>query len=182
MTLHNAKGLEFPVVFMIGVEEGIFPHSRAVDSGDIEEERRLCYVGITRAREQLYMTHAARRMLFGESGWNDRSRFLDEIPEDHIDLDRRDQLERHRTPSGAPARAVVPRVRLAAGRSLIGGGSLPMARFKIGDDVEHANFGEGVVIGVEPGNMIVVRFTGDGSERKFIADYAPITKRVGAGA
>jgi DNA helicase-2/ATP-dependent DNA helicase PcrA len=180
MTLHNAKGLEFPVVFMIGVEEGIFPHSRAVDSGDIEEERRLCYVGITRAREQLYMTHAARRMLFGESGWNERSRFLDEIPEEHVEI----TVETSTSGSSYARPGAGDTYRASGGSSIpsSGGGSLPMARFKIGDDVEHANFGEGMVIGVEPGNMIVVRFTGDGSERKFIADYAPITKRVGAGA
>ncbi|MBJ7355291.1 MAG: UvrD-helicase domain-containing protein [Thermoleophilaceae bacterium] len=178
MTLHNAKGLEFPVVFMIGVEEGIFPHSRAVDSGDIEEERRLCYVGITRAREQLYLTHAARRMLFGESGWNDRSRFLDEIPEEHVEI----TVETSNTGTSYSKPGSSFRASTGSSMPSSGGGSLPMARFKIGDDVEHANFGEGMVIGVEPGNMIVVRFTGDGSERKFIADYAPITKRVGAGA
>ncbi|MGB1583708.1 MAG: ATP-dependent helicase, partial [Solirubrobacterales bacterium] len=179
MTLHNAKGLEFPVVFMIGVEEGIFPHSRAVDSGDIEEERRLCYVGITRARQNLYLTHAARRMLFGETGWNEPSRFIDEIPAEHADV----AVETSN--GGSYSRGS----RSAGGdtgggfkASAGSGSSLPMARFKAGDDVEHANFGEGIVIGVEPGNMIVVRFSADGSERKFIADYAPITKRVGAGA
>lgn len=177
MTLHNAKGLEFPVVFMIGLEEGIFPHSRAVDSGDIEEERRLCYVGITRARENLYLTHAARRMIFGESGWNEPSRFLDEIPDEHLEV----AVE---TGGGGSFSSGGSKFRASTGSAPTssGGGSLPMARFKIGDDVEHANFGPGVVIGVEPGNMIVVRFADDGSERKFIADYAPITKRVGAGA
>jgi DNA helicase-2/ATP-dependent DNA helicase PcrA len=125
------------------------------------------------------MTHAARRMLFGESGWNDRSRFLDEIPEEHV------ELTVETSNSGSSYTKSGNGYRASSGSSIpssSGGGSLPMARFKIGDDVEHANFGEGVVIGVEPGNMIVVRFTGDGSERKFIADYAPITKRVGAGA
>jgi DNA helicase-2/ATP-dependent DNA helicase PcrA len=175
MTLHNAKGLEFPVVFMIGMEEGVFPHSRSIDSGDVEEERRLCYVGITRAREQLYLTHASRRMLFGEAGWNEPSRFIDEIPAEHVDL----VVE---TGGGGSFAAGGDRFTVAGGGERSGGGSLPMARFRIGDDVEHANFGEGVVIGVEPGNMIVVRFTADGSERKFIADYAPITKRIGAGA
>ncbi|MFY9487325.1 MAG: UvrD-helicase domain-containing protein [Solirubrobacterales bacterium] len=176
MTLHNAKGLEFPVVFMIGQEEGIFPHSRAVDSGDIEEERRLCYVGITRARERLYMLHAAARTLFGERQWNERSRFLDEIPEEHTEI----QVETSRT-SNFGAGAASPGSSFSGSRGGAGG-SLPMARFKAGDDVEHANFGDGVVIGVEPGNMIVVRFAEDGSERKFIADYAPITKRaLGAG-
>ncbi|MFT4049675.1 MAG: exodeoxyribonuclease V subunit gamma [Solirubrobacterales bacterium] len=178
MTLHNAKGLEFPVVFMIGMEEGIFPHSRAVDSGDIEEERRLCYVGITRARENLYITHASRRMIFGESGWNEPSRFLAEIPAEHVEIAVEAGGGRTFAGSGSGYRASVGSAPAPSG----GGGSLPMARFKTGDDVEHANFGSGVVIGVEPGNMIVVRFASDGSERKFMADYAPITKRVGAGA
>ena len=177
MTLHNAKGLEFPVVFMIGMEEGIFPHARAVDSGDIEEERRLCYVGITRARENLYLTNAARRMLFGKSGWNDPSRFLDEIPSEHLDVEVELGGARSSAAGGSTFKASS-----AASAPASSGGTLPMARFKIGDDVEHANFGSGVVLGVEPGNMIVVRFADDGSERKFIADYAPITKRVGAGA
>jgi DNA helicase-2/ATP-dependent DNA helicase PcrA len=181
MTLHNAKGLEFPVVFMIGLEEGIFPHSRAVDSGDIEEERRLCYVGITRARENLYLTHASRRMLFGETGWNEPSRFLDEIPEEHVDIVVETSNSGSYTQAGSSGyKASSGGSSFGSGSS--GGGSLPMARFKTGDDVTHANFGDGVIIGVEPGNMIVVRFTDDGSERKFIADYAPITKRVGAGA
>ena len=171
MTLHNAKGLEYPVVFMIGQEEGIFPHSRAVDSGGVEEERRLCYVGITRARERLYMTYAAARTLFGERQWNEPSRFLEEIPPEHCEL----QVESGGRTSFAPAADGPGWSRASSGAS----GRLPMARFRIGDDVEHANFGTGVVIGVEPGNMIVVRFSEDGSERKFIADYAPITKRVG---
>jgi DNA helicase-2/ATP-dependent DNA helicase PcrA len=179
MTLHNAKGLEFPIVFMIGMEEGIFPHSRAVESGDVDEERRLCYVGITRAREQLYLTSATRRMLFGESSWNDSSRFLDEIPEEHID--RVVDVASARDTYSVGSRATSGGSPSSGGFSSSNTGSLPKARFKTGDDVEHANFGSGVVIGVEPGNMVVVRFAEDGSERKFIADYAPITKRVGAG-
>ena len=70
MTLHNAKGLEYPVVFMIGCEEGVFPHSRSIEAGDLEEERRLCYVGITRAKRQLYLTYARTRSLFGARDWN----------------------------------------------------------------------------------------------------------------
>jgi DNA helicase-2/ATP-dependent DNA helicase PcrA len=178
MTLHNAKGLEYPVVFMIGQEEGIFPHSRAVDGGDIEEERRLCYVGITRARERLYMTHAAARKLFGEPQWNMPSRFLEEIPPEHTEVlvETSNGGSFGRGDGGYGGKAG-PRNGLGSGVRV--GGRLALARFKIGDDVEHANFGEGVVIGVEPGNMIVVRFSVDGSERKFIADYAPITKRAG---
>jgi len=74
MTLHNAKGLEYPVVFMIGCEEGVFPHSRSIDEGNLEEERRLCYVGITRARRLLYMTYARTRSLFGSRSFNMPSR------------------------------------------------------------------------------------------------------------
>ena len=80
MTLHNAKGLEFATVIMIGLEDGVFPHSRAIESGDLEEERRLAYVGITRAKRELYLTYARTRALFGSRDWNLRSRFIDEIP------------------------------------------------------------------------------------------------------
>jgi len=81
MTLHAAKGLEFPVVFMTGMEEGLFPHSRSSDGGDeVEEERRLCYVGMTRAMEKLYLTHARRRRVYGDYQFNPPSRFLGEIP------------------------------------------------------------------------------------------------------
>ena len=81
MTLHNAKGLEYPIVFMIGCEEGVFPHSRALDEGALEEERRLCYVGITRAMRDLYLTYARRRAVFGARDASALpSRFLDEIP------------------------------------------------------------------------------------------------------
>src|SRR5262249_55072815 len=95
MTLHNAKGLEFPVVFMIGCEDGVFPHSRAIESGDLEEERRLCYVGITRAKRELYVTHARVRSLYGQRDWNVPSRFLAEIPQELTDADE--------TPSAAQA-------------------------------------------------------------------------------
>jgi DNA helicase-2/ATP-dependent DNA helicase PcrA len=81
MTLHSSKGLEFPVVFLVGLEEGVFPHSRSLgEDSELEEERRLCYVGMTRAREELHLTHAHRRTLFGQPSFNLRSRFLDDIP------------------------------------------------------------------------------------------------------
>ena len=85
MTLHNAKGLEFPVVFMIGCEEGVFPHMRAIEAGDLEEERRLCYVGITRAMRELHLTYAKVRSLYGNRDWNVPSRFLSEIPAELTD-------------------------------------------------------------------------------------------------
>ena len=81
MTLHNAKGLEFRAVFLIGMEEGVFPHSRSIEEQGLEEERRLCYVGLTRAQERLVLTHAAARSLWGSRGYNMPSRFLDELPQ-----------------------------------------------------------------------------------------------------
>ena len=87
MTLHNAKGLEFGIVFIIGLEDGVFPHMRSIEAGDLEEERRLAYVGITRAKRELYLTHARTRMLFGGRDWNMRSRFIDEIPVEFTDRD-----------------------------------------------------------------------------------------------
>ena len=85
MTLHNAKGLEFPIVFIIGCEDGVFPHARALDEGDLEEERRLAYVGITRAMRDLYLTYARRRNVFGSTSFGMRSRFIDEIPRELTD-------------------------------------------------------------------------------------------------
>ena len=171
MTLHNAKGLEYPIVFMIGCEEGIFPHSRSIDEGSLEEERRLCYVGITRAERDLYLTYARRRSTFGAGGMSLPSRFLAELPPDLVD--REGSLRRSACRgAGAVGR---PRVASWARRA-------PRPRrpsFGLGDDVVHAAFGEGVVTGVEAGGIVVVRFAGDGSERKLMAEYAPITRRGG---
>jgi DNA helicase II / ATP-dependent DNA helicase PcrA len=168
MTLHNAKGLEYDTVFVVGCEDGAFPHMRALEEGGEEEERRLCYVGITRARKRLYMTWARERSLFGRSERNLPSRFIDELP---VEL-----TERHSTAAwslgsswGTPTtHDVTPAQPLDPG---------PALELQTGDDVVHASFGDGVVTGVEPGGVIVVRFSGDGAERKLMADYAPIRKR-----
>ena len=85
MTLHNAKGLEYPIIFMIGMEEGVFPHSRSLDEGTLEEERRLCYVGMTRAMRSLTLTHARQRNVFGSRAYGLPSRFLGEIPPEYVD-------------------------------------------------------------------------------------------------
>jgi ATP-dependent DNA helicase UvrD/PcrA len=169
MTLHNAKGLEFGIVFIIGLEDGVFPHMRSIESGDLEEERRLAYVGITRAKRQLYLTHARTRLLFGARDWNMRSRFVDEIPAEFTDIEE-DALTGPAAAAtwGGGASAPEPRAAVPGG----GGGS-----FALGDDVVHAQFGEGVVVGVEPGGLVVVRFAGDRSERKLMADYAPLKRR-----
>jgi DNA helicase-2/ATP-dependent DNA helicase PcrA len=167
MTLHNAKGLEFNVVFIIGCEEGLFPHSRSLEEGNLQEERRLCYVGITRARRRLCLSCARSRRIFGGHGYALPSRFLGEVPEEFV--------ERYATaPStgwmGAAigAGAAPPREPIRS--------SAAVAELGVGDDVVHASFGEGVVTGVEPGSVIVVRFAADGSERKLMADFAPLRK------
>jgi DNA helicase-2/ATP-dependent DNA helicase PcrA len=165
MTLHNAKGLEFGVVFIIGLEDGVFPHMRSIEAGDLEEERRLAYVGITRARRELYLTSARTRALFGNRDWNMRSRFIDEIPAELTDLDED-------APTGRAAAST-----WGGGAAAQPAAPAPGASFALGEDVLHAQFGEGVVTGVEPGGLVVVRFAGDGSERKLMADYAPLKKR-----
>jgi DNA helicase-2/ATP-dependent DNA helicase PcrA len=168
MTLHNAKGLEYPIVFMIGCEEGVFPHSRSLDEGSLEEERRLCYVGITRAMRDLYLTFARRRAVFGAQSYGLPSRFLSEIPPDLTD--REGALQAIGALAGQPTR---PRaMSWTSARS-----DAPSAEYRMGDDVVHAAFGEGVVVGLEPGGIVVVRFASDGSERKLMAEYAPIQKR-----
>jgi DNA helicase-2/ATP-dependent DNA helicase PcrA len=161
MTLHNAKGLEFRAVYLIGMEEGIFPHSRSIEEQGIEEERRLCYVGMTRARERLTLLHASSRMLYGGRNHNLPSRFLDEVPEGHV------ERERLRPASwsgyGSPRQSqVIPRV--------------DVPDLSTGDSVRHSTLGEGVVVQIEPGGLITVRFADDGSERKLMLDYAPLEK------
>jgi DNA helicase-2/ATP-dependent DNA helicase PcrA len=169
MTLHNAKGLEFGIVFMIGLEDGVFPHMRSIEAGDLEEERRLAYVGITRAKRELYLTHARTRMLFGGRDWNLRSRFIDEVPVEFTDRDED-------APTG-PAAASTWGGGASAPEPRGGEGGGGRASFSLGDDVVHAQFGDGVVVGIEPGGLVVVRFADDRSERKLMADYAPLKRR-----
>ena len=174
MTLHTAKGLEFPIVFLIGMEDGVFPHSRALDEGDVEEERRLAYVGITRAMRDLYLTSARRRNSFGSNTYGLRSRFIDEIPRELTDQAERQAVGAGWQPGGGGGsrpRAVTTWA--SASVDPEGGGAV----FRMGDDVVHAAFGDGVVTSVEPGGVVTVRFAGDGSERKLMADYAPVRKR-----
>jgi DNA helicase-2/ATP-dependent DNA helicase PcrA len=168
MTLHNAKGLEYPIVFMIGCEEGVFPHSRSLDEGSLEEERRLCYVGMTRAMRDLYLTYARRRAVFGAAAYGLPSRFLSEIPPELTD--REGALQAIGAVAGQAGR---PRAMSWSSASA----EAPSAEYRMGDDVVHAAFGDGVVVGLEPGGIVVVRFASDGSERKLMAEYAPIQKR-----
>jgi DNA helicase-2/ATP-dependent DNA helicase PcrA len=172
MTLHNAKGLEYPIVFMIGCEEGVFPHSRALDEGGLEEERRLCYVGITRAERDLYMTYARTRQVFGARSYGMASRFLSEIPGELTDREEQRSLRSF----GGPSDFGGVRPRAMSWSSPTAERSAPVA-YRLGDDVVHAAFGDGVVTGVEPGGIVVIRFSKDRSERKLVADLAPISKR-----
>ncbi len=166
MTLHNAKGLEFPVVLIIGAEEGVFPHSRSLEEQNLEEERRLCYVGMTRAMSRLYFSFAVTRNLYGSRSYNMASRFIAEMPEDLVEVRTaragRDFRPAHDAAGASPAAFI--------------GEKDPDAFFRVGDNVIHAAFGKGKVTGVEPGGTVAVKFDLDGSERKLMIDYAPIRK------
>ena len=161
MTLHNAKGLEFRAVYLIGMEEGIFPHSRSIEEQGIEEERRLCYVGMTRAMERLTLLHASSRMLFGGRSYNLPSRFLDELPDRHVERDRLKPASWSNY--GAPPQSqVAPQENVPS--------------LSTGDSVRHGTLGEGVVTRIEPGGVVTVRFASDGSERRLMLDYAPLER------
>ena len=170
MTLHNAKGLEYKAVFVIGLEDGVFPHSRSIEEGNLEEERRLCYVGLTRARERLTLSYARRRNMFGSQGTGIPSRFLGEIPPDLV--------ERHSTgaPTGWGGSSGTFGTGAGTGGFVAVPDKHPALELTVGDDIVHASFGEGVVTAVEPGNVVVIRFRGGGADRKLMADYAPIQR------
>ncbi|MBM3674692.1 MAG: DNA helicase PcrA [Actinobacteria bacterium] len=179
MTLHGAKGLEFPVVFLTGMEDGIFPHMRALgDPEALEEERRLCYVGITRARERLYLCHAWCRQLFGATDYYPPSRFLGEIPEELVHAQGE---ERRRGRGGSPGThrdAVVSAAMSSASREPEGARGAEGIGLRVGDDVAHEKFGEGVildVIGSGDKAEAVVRFR-DAGEKRLLLAWAPLQK------
>jgi len=157
MTLHNAKGLEFRAVYLLGMEEGIFPHARSIEEQGIEEERRLCYVGMTRAKELLTLTHASSRSLWGSRGYNLPSRFLDELP----GTVERERLRPTSWSSYGAHAGVAPRDDVPS--------------LSTGDSVRHGTLGEGVVTQIEAGGVVTVRFA-DGSERRLMLDYAPLER------
>ena len=159
MTLHNAKGLEFRAVFMIGMEEGIFPHARSIEEQGLEEERRLAYVGMTRAKERLVLTHASARSLWGSRSYNLPSRFLDELPDTHVERSRLQPASwsGYGSPTGIAPRSDAPTL-------------------STGDSVRHETLGEGVVTAIERGGVVTVRFAGDGTERRLMLDYAPLER------
>jgi DNA helicase-2/ATP-dependent DNA helicase PcrA len=159
MTLHNAKGLEFRAVFMIGMEEGIFPHARSIEEQGLEEERRLAYVGMTRAKERLVLTHASARSLYGSRSYNLPSRFLDELPDDKVERQRLKPASwsGYGSPTGVVPRSDTPSL-------------------STGDSVRHETLGEGVVTAMEAGGVVTVRFAADGTERRLMLDYAPLER------
>ncbi|MEW6189015.1 MAG: DNA helicase PcrA [Actinomycetota bacterium] len=162
MTLHNAKGLEFPVVFMVGMEDGVFPHIRSMTvSEELEEERRLCYVGVTRAKERLYLTHAWSRSLWGGPSYNIPSRFLKEIPEELTYL--AEQVEA--VPTGEPAHRTGRQVKIPEKKYV----------FSVGDEVIHKKFGRGKVVAVKGADQITVFFPTEG-EKTLLVEYAPLEK------
>lgn len=177
MTMHSAKGLEFPIVFIIGMEESIFPHIRAIQSEndhEMEEERRISYVAITRAEEELYLSHATSRTLFGRPQSNARSRFLNEIPEELLDLPER----QHATTIGSRKRQ--PAKRGFSQRVVKNSTSSSTAlNWKVGDKVMHKSWGEGMVSNINDKNGSIeldIIFKSEGPKR-LLAQFAPIEKK-----
>jgi len=173
MTLHTAKGLEFPVVFLTGMEDGTFPHMRSMgDNKELEEERRLAYVGITRARERLHLSRAIVRSGWGSPQYNPASRFLDEIPADLIDWQR--------TESAGMRSSSAPAVASLAGRpGTRSPGNRPLISLHSGDRVTHDSFGLGTVVRVEgeaDKAMAHVDFGADTGVKRLLLRYAPLEK------
>ena len=206
MTLHSAKGLEFPVVFLVGLEDGIFPHLRSLgEPHELEEERRLAYVGITRARERLYLSHAWSRTIYGSTQYNPPSRFLDEIPQrlvNAIEGNRRssrsgawadsvgtdssvsswgDRPQRSSGISSERRQANRDRIgdqALAAGQTAASAAVGPAGGFRIGEDVMHGKWGEGVVLdlrGSGDKTEITINFPTVGQKVLLLA-WAPLKK------
>ena len=184
MTLHTAKGLEFPVVFIVGMEEGVFPHSRSKEDPDgLQEERRLAYVGITRAKRLLYLVHAFRRTLYGNTEMNPPSQFLDDIPAELVNgrgMATRKQQARGTVRDQRTARATARSSSTTAdSQPARPGAAQPGARqprFKAGQRVSHGVFGEGVVIKTELADddeYVSVAFPGLGI-KKLMASFAKL--------
>ena len=156
MTLHSAKGLEFKVVFLVGLEEGIFPHMRSFDMpSEMEEERRLCYVGITRAKSKLYLINTKRRTLYGKTNNNIPSRFIKEIDKDLINIEETEERKETRT---------------------IGNMYNASSTIKSGDHITHTIYGDGVVISVS-GGIATIAFKHGVGIKQIAANHKSITKK-----
>jgi DNA helicase-2/ATP-dependent DNA helicase PcrA len=192
MTLHSAKGLEYPVVFLIGLEDGVFPHVRSLgDPDELEEERRLCYVGLTRAEERLYLCHAWSRMMFGSTDYRPPSRFLDEIPAELIASSGDDKPGRGRRGGGgggeresrgsglgAHREAVVAAAMRRDNEQPAGARGAEELGLRIGDDVHHDKFGDGVIVDITGSGDKAearVRFV-DVGEKTLLLSWAPLAR------
>ena len=180
MTLHTAKGLEFPVVFLTGLEDGVFPHMRSLgDSSELEEERRLAYVGITRARSRLYVTRAASRSAWGAPSYNPPSRFLDELPDHLMDWRREAQpasaWTRQMTASARSSTAPAFRSQAVAARSKR---AREVPSLEAGDRVTHDTFGLGTVVAIESSgdNAVASIDFGSAGLKRLLLRYAPVSK------
>src|SRR5690606_36547953 len=184
MTLHNAKGLEFPVVFLVGLEENLIPHrSTTASLQELEEERRLLYVGVTRAQDELYLVHAESRLTFGRTEPTRPSRFLEDIPRDMLqdtdvfgqDVDDPRHLSRFSRSTWRPASTQPP----AGGRQDSGSGGAAMGSlFKGGERVKHPKFGQGMVVGLSGEGAkteITVVFESAGAKR-LLLKYASLER------
>ncbi|WP_369391407.1 DNA helicase PcrA [Streptomyces sp. CG1] len=185
MTLHTAKGLEFPVVFLTGMEDGVFPHMRALgQTKELEEERRLAYVGITRARERLYLTRSAMRSAWGQPSYNPPSRFLEEIPPAHVEWKRTGATA---PVSSGPASGIAASLSSSRSRSSASGASgfatrrtaeKPVVALAVGDRVTHDQFGLGTVVAVKgtgANGEATIDF-GDAKPKRLLLRYAPVEK------
>ncbi|GGK67944.1 DNA helicase PcrA [Streptomyces flaveus] len=187
MTLHTAKGLEFPVVFLTGMEDGVFPHMRALgQTKELEEERRLAYVGITRARERLYLTRSSMRSAWGQPSYNPPSRFLEEIPDTHLEWKRTGSMG---AVASGPAAGVAASLSSSRSRSAASGASgfatrrggateKPVVSLAVGDRVTHDQFGLGTVVGVKGtgANAEATIDFGDTKPKRLLLRYAPVQK------
>ncbi|MGI6119473.1 MAG: DNA helicase PcrA [Desulfosporosinus sp.] len=189
MTMHSAKGLEYPVVFLVGLEDGIFPSTRSLmDPIELEEERRLCYVAITRAKEKLYLCNAEMRMLYGKTHYNRSSCFLAEIPSTlKTDIDPLDPPKRRPVAKLKPSRrreeTTDRTIPLGSGPWEKGFGSTLERKRKVieehhlGDKVEHAAFGRGIIVSIKgEGDQAELTIVFDGQIKKLMAEYAKLTK------
>jgi DNA helicase-2/ATP-dependent DNA helicase PcrA len=191
MTLHSAKGLEFPVVFLVGMEEGIFPHSRALlEEVEMEEERRLAYVGITRAEEELFLTRALMRTLYGQTKMNAPSRFIEEIPEHLIQPEGIVQQRLAARNGRVDSRAAQPQQRAGVvpmrSTQTMGGASAVKAEggaealdWKAGDKAEHGKWGIGTVVSIKGSGQdleLTIAFPNPTGLKKLLAKFAPIKK------
>ncbi|MDX8365185.1 DNA helicase PcrA [Cytobacillus sp. IB215665] len=173
MTLHSAKGLEFPVVFLLGMEEGVFPHSRSLDEeAEMEEERRLAYVGITRAEKELHLSNAEMRTLFGRTTMNSESRFIGEIPEELLDV----IVDSQKQNTPFTSRSSMSKTSFKSVAKSTGGDTI---EWQVGDKASHKKWGTGTVVSVKgegEGKELDIAFPSPTGIKRLLAKFAPITK------